>query len=151
MTIYRLSSRSLSNLQGVDDLLVAVVKEAIAITQQDFVVLEGLRTRNKQEEYFRRGVSKTLNSKHLTGRAVDLVPFIEGSARWEWEPIYVVATAMRTAAEKCDVRLTWGGVWDRDLSILPNTPAGLRNAVLDYSRRHPGPDFLDGPHYELRE
>ena len=41
-------------------------------TFSDWTVVEGLRTKEKQAEYVRKGVSKTMNSKHLVGRAIDV-------------------------------------------------------------------------------
>lgn len=144
-----LGSRSRAKLQGVKPALVRVVERAIAISEQDFGVFEGLRTIETQRAYVARGVTKTMNSRHLTGDAVDLVPWIAGGFRWEWPPIYLIASAMRAAAEIEAVALRWGGVWDRQLSELGNGPASIKRAVEEYCRRHPGPDFLDGPHFEL--
>ena len=151
---YILGKKSLANLDGVHPDLVRVVKRAIGLTEQDFTVQEGLRSIETQREYLKRGVTKTLNSQHLKqgdgfGHAVDLVPWIGGQPRWEWPAIYPIAAAMRAAAAVEGVRLRWGGVWDRALADLGNGPASLKQAVADYCVRHPGPDFLDGPHYEL--
>lgn len=148
---YALGAKSLDHLAGVHPDLARVVKRAIQLTTQDFGVHEGLRSAATQAEYFSRGVTKTMNSKHLKqpdgfSHAVDLVPYINGTLRWEWPLIYPVANAMRQAAAECLVAIRWGGVWDKRLSELPS---GLEGAVHAYSDRHPGPDFLDGPHYEL--
>jgi peptidoglycan L-alanyl-D-glutamate endopeptidase CwlK len=148
---YTLGVKSLANLAGVHPDLSRVVKRAILISGQDFGVHEGLRSEATQAEYLRRGVTKTKNSKHLKqtdgfSHAVDLVPYLNGVLRWEWPLIYPIALAMRAAAVEYGVKLRWGGVWDKSLNELPS---GLEGAVHDYSARHPGPDFLDGPHYEL--
>lgn len=146
---YNLGTRSRAKLQGVKPELVRVVERAIGISAQDFGVHEGLRTIETQRAYMARGVTRTMNSRHLTGDAVDLVPWISGSFRWEWPPIYMIAAAMRAAAEIENVRLRWGGVWDRALRELGSGPATIKQAVDEYCRRHPGPDFIDGPHFEL--
>lgn len=151
---YTLSVASRVRLRGVQPVLVAIVERAIEITEQDFTVYEGVRTRARQREYMARGVSRTLHSKHLLqpdgyGHAVDLVPWIGGRARWEWPAIYPIAAAMAQAARGFGVPLRWGGVWDRGLGGCGQTPDEMRAAVLAYTQRHPGPDFLDGPHYEL--
>lgn len=148
---YALGEKSLKNLNGVHPNLVRLVKQAIAVSKQDFGVHEGLRTPETQAEYLRRGVTRTLKSKHLKqadgySHAVDLVPYINGVLRWEWPLIYPIATAMRAAAIGNGIRVRWGGVWDFALNDLPS---GLEGAVRGYADRHPGPDFLDGPHYEL--
>lgn len=149
MSGFTLGSRSLANLQGVDDRLASIVEEAIGLTVQDFTVAEGLRTIEQQRLYVARGVSKTMQSRHLTGRAVDLVPWIGGAMRWEWPLIYPIAVAMRTAAVNAGERIVWGGVWDRVLNDLGASLRDIQAAVIEYQARHPGPDFLDGPHYEL--
>jgi peptidoglycan L-alanyl-D-glutamate endopeptidase CwlK len=73
-----LGQRSLSRLEGVHPDLVRVVKRAAAISDLDFTVLEGLRTLERQRKLRAEGASKTLNSRHLTGHAVDLAPLING-------------------------------------------------------------------------
>ena len=71
---YRLSQRSMQNLSGVHPDLVAVVKRAIEITEQDFSVIEGIRNIDRQRKLVAQGKSQTMNSRHLTGHAVDLAP-----------------------------------------------------------------------------
>lgn len=151
---YTLGASSRAHLDGVHPRLVAVVEAAIKTTAQDFTVMEGLRSLAQERENVARGVSKTLHSMHLKqadgyGHAVDLVPWIDGAARWEWAAIYPIAAAMRAAAIAEGARLRWGGVWDMALNDLAVSPQGLAAAVKDYERRHAGPDFLDGVHFEL--
>jgi peptidoglycan L-alanyl-D-glutamate endopeptidase CwlK len=146
---FALGKASQAKLDLVRPQLARVVRRAITITTADFTVFEAMRTLATQKEYLRRGVTKTLNSRHLTGDAVDLVPWVSGGPRWEWPPIYNIAAAMREAAVIEGVALRWGGVWDRRLADLPANAAGIKRAVEQYCARHPGPDFLDGPHYEL--
>ena len=76
--MYELSQRSLSRLDGVDERLVKVVCAAIKLSNVDFGVSEGLRTEERQKELVSKGASKTMKSKHLEGRAVDLVGYISG-------------------------------------------------------------------------
>lgn len=155
MSGYRLGSRSRQELRGVHPGLVRVVERAICLTTQDFSVHDGIRTEEDQRDLVRRGASKTMNSRHLRqpdgyGHAVDLVPYVGGRLRWEWPLIYPIAVAMRTAAVEEGISLRWGGVWDRPfLDLEPGTTYGMRVAVEQYAARHPGPDFLDGPHYEI--
>lgn len=116
---YQLGTRSLQNLSGVHPDLVAVVKKAIETSEQDFTVLEGIRNINRQRELVKTGKSTTMNSRHLTGHAVDLAPW---PISWEWEGFYPIADAMKQAAEELEVDLKWGGDWK---------------------------NFPDGPHFEL--
>lgn len=141
-------------LNGVHPKLVAVTRRALRLCEEDFGVIDGTRTEEEQADYVKRGVSKTLKSMHLPQEdgfswAVDNVPYINGRYRWEWAPIYKVAAAMRKAAIELDADIIWGGVWDRKLRDLPETPEGIRQAMLEYNERHPGEDFNDGPHYQL--
>lgn len=147
--MFQLGTKSLQKLEGVHPALVAVVKQAITITKIDFAVHEGLRTLETQKEYVRAGVSQTMHSRHLTGHAVDLVPYIDGKLRWEWPPIFEIACAMDAAATAQGVQLRWGGVWDMTMMQYGGSPYEIKKAVDDYCKRHPGPDFIDGPHYEL--
>lgn len=107
---YELGSRSRRKLEGVHPDLVAVVKRAIEITEQDFTVIEGIRSVERQRELKRLGFSKTLNSRHITGHAVDIVPYPIPSdwkhyEDWQWD---AVASAMIEAAEELEVDLEWG-------------------------------------------
>ncbi len=149
---YSLGKRSRAELTGVDPDLVRTVERAIEITSVDFTVHDGIRTVAEQKRYVAEGVSWTMRSKHLEGRAVDLVPWINGKPRWEWPPIYRIAAAMHQASAELGVTLRWGGVWDRNLGDLAGTPAGLEEAVADYvaRRRAAGKRAsIDGPHYEI--
>ena len=105
---YTLGKRSLQNLSGVHPDLVAVVKRAIEITEQDFSVIEGIRNINRQRELVKTGKSTTMNSRHLTGHAVDIAPW---PISWDWEYFYPIADAMKQAAEELEVDLEWGGDW----------------------------------------
>lgn len=151
-----LGSASRRELTGVDLRLVRVVERAITTTKADFTVHDGIRTMAEQRRYVAQGASKTMRSKHLSGLAVDLVPWVGGRPRWWWGPIYQIAAAMRNAAIDLNVPIRWGVVWDRRLNDLApgvNDPDALAEALRDeglaYNARHPGPDFPDGPHYEL--
>jgi peptidoglycan L-alanyl-D-glutamate endopeptidase CwlK len=158
-----LGSKSLAKLEGVHPIIVAVVKRAIEITTQDFGVYEGVRTLERQKKLVESGASKTLNSMHIPrnvtvnalpgplGHAVDLVPWIDGEFRWEWGPCFAIATAVDLAATEQGVAqmFCWGGVWDRWLSQYGGNAANMQAEVAAYTKRHPGPDFVDGPHYQI--
>lgn len=150
---FALGATSLAHLQAVHPSLRAIVMRAIELTDQDFGVHEGVRTVETQREYVRTGVSKTMDSKHLPqsdgfSHAVDLVPYIAGKLRWEWPPIYQIASAVVRAAHELTIEVTWGAVWDRTSLYLPTTADGLKSAVDLYRARHPGDDFIDGPHWQ---
>lgn len=124
---YALGKRSLERLVGVHHDLVRVVKRAIELTDHDFSVIEGLRTIETQRAYVAKGASKTMNSRHLTGHAVDLYPVGRPTP---WDKCPVVAAAMLAAAVELDVAIRWGGDWNMDGDSRDEK-------------------FYDGPHFEL--
>ena len=109
--MYKLGNRSKNNLQGIHPHLVAVVERAIIITEQDFTVIEGLRTKERQRQLVRKGASKTMNSRHLTGHAVDIAPWVDGTVSWDWDHFYPIATAMKSVARELQIPIEWGGDW----------------------------------------
>ena len=121
---YALGPQSRARLQGVHPNLVKVVERAIELTDQDFMVLEGVRTPARQKELYAQGrtapgpkVTWTLNSNHFInpktgfGHAVDLVPF---PVDWSHTKLDVVSKAMFAAALELGVSIRWGADWDRD-------------------------------------
>lgn len=149
-----LGERSEANLQGVDPLLVKCVRRAIATTSVDFSVFEGVRSRERQEKLYADGASRTLDSYHLTGHAVDLVPYVGGRLQWQMPLCIQVAIAMREAANHFNAGIVWGSVWDRDLRSL--NPTELDLAIENYVARYKatrGPravPLIDGPHFQVR-
>jgi len=119
---YRLGTRSKKRLEGVHPDLVRVVERAIELTEVDFTVLEGMRTVARQKKLVAKGASTTMNSRHLTGHAVDIGAWVDGTVRWDWPLYYKLAESMKQAAKELNVDLEWGGDWK---------------------------SFKDGPHYQL--
>ena len=104
-----LSPRSERNLQGVHTDLVKVVR--LAGKRADFLVTEGLRTVARQKQLVAAGASQTMNSRHLTGHAVDVAALVDGKVRWDW-PLYArIAEEMKAAAKELGVPIIWGGDW----------------------------------------
>ena len=147
---FALSQRSLANLEGVQPALVAVVKRAIVLTKVDFGVIEGLRTEARQRELVDRGASQTMNSRHLTGHAVDLMAYIDGRASWELNLYDDIADAMKQAAIELDTPIKWGGAWSvGDIRRWHGTMAAAMNSYIDERRKAGRRPFLDSPHFEL--
>ena len=120
--MFKLGKRSIERLQGVHPDLVRVVERAIDLTTVDFTVLEGLRSPERQQTLVASGASQTLNSRHITGHAVDLGAWVDNQVDWSW-PLYAkIANAMKAAAKELGVAIVWGGDWRT---------------------------FKDGPHFEL--
>ena len=123
-------ARSLRNLTGIHPDLRRVLDRALQEAPFAFIVTEGLRTIQRQRELVRVGASKTLNSRHLTGHAVDLVPSVdidkdgkvEVEEMYSWPLYHRLAPSIKAAATKENVAIVWGGDWR---------------------------SFKDGPHWEL--
>jgi peptidoglycan L-alanyl-D-glutamate endopeptidase CwlK len=109
-------------LEGVHPDLVKVVERAIVLTTVDFTVLEGLRTLERQAQLVKSGASQTMNSRHLTGHAVDLGAWVTNQVRWDWPLYHKIAKAMKAAAQELEIAIEWGGDWQ---------------------------SFPDGPHFQL--
>lgn len=109
--MFKLSQRSKDRLKGVHPDLVKVVEHAIEITTVDFAVLEGLRTPERQKVLKEAGASQTLNSRHITGHAVDLGAWVDGEVRWDWPLYHQIAKAMKAAAAELNIPIEWGGDW----------------------------------------
>ncbi len=106
-----LSRRSLKNLEGVHEDLVKVVQRALEITEVDFTVIEGVRSYEKQAQLLKTGATRTMNSRHLTGHAVDLAAWVNGKIDWTWSYYCGIAEAMKTAAKELGISVEWGGDW----------------------------------------
>ena len=119
----KFGSRSLKNMVGIHPDLRRVLDRALQDSPLDFSVIEGLRTLERQKQLVASGASQTLNSRHLTGHAVDLLPIgPNGKGAFDW-PLYdQLGPAVKAAAEAEGVALVWGGDWKK---------------------------FRDGPHFEL--
>lgn len=151
--MYALSQRSKDRLEGVHPSLARLVHKAIELTEVDFSVLQGLRTIEQQEEYVRRGVSRTMNSKHLKqpdgfGHAVDLGAYVRGAIRWELPLYFKIAEAMREAATLYDTPIRWGGAWVNLLETEKSAEA-LVDLYVERKRAQGKSAFIDGPHFEL--
>jgi peptidoglycan L-alanyl-D-glutamate endopeptidase CwlK len=108
---FALSAKSLLRLEDVHPDLVRVVKRAIKTSPTDFVVTEGLRTVERQKQLVAAGASKTMKSRHITGHAVDIAPYVNGSVHWDWPLFYPLAKAIKAAAVAEGVPIEWGGDW----------------------------------------
>jgi peptidoglycan L-alanyl-D-glutamate endopeptidase CwlK len=103
-----------AKLKGVHPDLVRVVHRAAELYSGEFSVTEGLRTLERQRKLKAEGKSKTLNSRHLTGHAVDISPIIDGHISWDKRDYVTLGRVMKQAARECDVSVEWGGDWGWD-------------------------------------
>lgn len=125
---FDLTPRDIERLKGVHPDLVRVVRRAAQLSPVEFRVLEGLRTRERQALLVKQGASQTMRSRHITGHAVDIAPYLDADGdgnkeiSWHWPHYHQLAPWVKRAAEQECVRLAWGGDWHT---------------------------FKDGPHWEL--
>lgn len=118
-------SRTLHNLQGVDPRLVFLIGAAMAISPTPVVVVEGLRSRERQRALVERGASQTMNSKHVEGKALDVALFSAGGEYLrDFEPYRDFAAIVKSLARKWTLPVVWGGDWRT---------------------------LRDGPHFELQD
>jgi peptidoglycan L-alanyl-D-glutamate endopeptidase CwlK len=147
---FKLSQRSIDKMEGVDADLVAVTKRAIELTKIDFGVIYGMRTIQEQEKLVAAGKSQTMKSKHLVGRAVDLMAYVDGKGCWELNVYDDLCDAMKEAAKELSVAIKWGAAWSEgDIRTYPGTAEDAMMAYVDLRRSQGRRPFIDGPHFEL--
>jgi len=147
---FSLSKRSMSKLAGVDEDLVAVVKYAITVTKIDFGVTCGVRTVAEQKALVAKGASWTMNSKHLEGRAVDVVAYIGPRISWAINLYDDIGDAMREGAKVVGVDLRWGAAWHiPDVRFWDGTMEEAMNEYIDLRRSQGKRPFIDAVHFEL--
>ena len=150
--MYQLSQRSLDKLEGVDERLVRIVCRAIELTDIDFGVIQGLRTEEEQKALVAKGASKTMKSKHLEGKAVDLMAYVEGRGCWELSVYDNIADAMQQAATEEGVQIRWGAAWNiADIREWDGTMEEAMNHYVDTRRSEGKRPFIDAPHFELMD
>jgi len=125
---FKFSQRSENNLKGVNPDLVKVIRRALELTPVDFIVIEGLRTQARQKELVATGKSQTMNSRHLSGHAVDIIPV---NTTWKIEEFKPLLNAVKKAAEEQGLKLRYGINWKNDPSLPIETK------------------FIDAPHVEI--
>jgi peptidoglycan L-alanyl-D-glutamate endopeptidase CwlK len=119
---YKFSNRSLDKLGTVHQDLQMLFKEAIRHSPHDFSITEGKRSLERQKELVAAKKSRTMNSRHLSGKAVDIAVFIENNVSWNFSLYQDVANHIKAMSILLGVSIVWGGDWET---------------------------FRDGVHYEL--
>lgn len=148
---FYLGKGSISKLEGVDSKLVEVVELAITLSEIDFCVTEGLRSKDRQIKLVAEGKSRTLNSKHIVGKAVDLAALVDGRVSWNLKEYFKIAEAMKEAANKLGVKITWGAVWDKYLNdITGPLDVEVSNYSLRFTKATGRKPLVDAPHFELK-
>lgn len=119
--MYKFGKKSKQRLKGVDTRLVNVLNELIKI--MDVTIIEGVRSKEKQQEYFKDGKSKidgvTKKGMHQLGKAVDLAPY---PVDWKnTKRFYYMGGMLRGISKQLNIKVRWGGDWDSDGKIKDQT------------------------------
>lgn len=148
---FKLSKRSRDNLFGVNPQLVLVVERAIQLTKVDFAVTEGVRSLAKQQELVAKGASQTMDSKHLTGHAVDLVAFLGDRISWELSLYDEIADAMKVAAQERNLPIRWGAAWNiPDIRLWEGSMESAMSHYINTRRKLGKRPWIDAPHFEMQ-
>jgi len=140
----------MGRLEGINPDLIRVVTEAIKNTKVDFGVTCGMRTVEEQEKLVASGASQTMKSKHLEGRAVDLVAYVGSNITWQLNMYDDLADAMGDAACKLEVPIKWGAAWTiGDIGDFTGTMEEAMNEYVDLRRSQGRRPFIDAPHFEM--
>lgn len=107
----KFSQRSEDNLKGVNADLVKVVRRALQLSPVDFGITEGLRTVERQEQLVAEGKSQTMNSRHITGHAVDVFAYPTPAGSWDMKYYQQIAQAFKAASDELSIPVEWGANW----------------------------------------
>lgn len=116
MNNFSFSERSKINMRGVHPDLIGIMYQSLLITKVDFTVIDGLRTKEQQEQNLISGASTTMHSRHLPNKkglacAVDLVAWGDGQITWEPKFYIDISGAVKHAADTLGLTIEWGGDW----------------------------------------
>lgn len=111
MSEFKFSQRSENNLKGVNADLVKVVRRALQLSAVDFGITEGLRSVERQKQLVAEGKSQTMNSRHLSGHAVDVFAYPTPAGSWDWKFYQKISEAFKQAGKELNIPIEWGGDW----------------------------------------
>ena len=137
--MYRFSKRSLERIEGINPILITILKEAIKDSPYDFGIPRdgGFRTFQRQAELYARGrttneliekgivgiegrpdksrITWTLKSYHMTGNAFDIYCYFDGRASWDMKYLEPIARHLIKVASDYGIILNWGyDLWKKD-------------------------------------
>lgn len=108
---FKFSQRSENNLRSVHPDLVKVVRLALELSPVDFGITEGLRTVERQKQLVAEGNSQTMNSRHISGHAVDVFAYPTPAGSWDWQYYQQISQAFKLAGKNLGIPVEWGGDW----------------------------------------
>lgn len=144
--MFKFSRNSIKKMEGVHPRLVSFFKELIMIAEDDFKIVEGVRTLETQQKYYTYGRTNFVNE---WGEKVSVITKIDGITKKSKHQIQEdgfghaidIAFTGKNKAERYDIekfnklrkkaepllqkyRITWGGDWN---------------------------NFKDRPHFQIKE
>ena len=122
MTIYRLGNTSRERLETCDPRLQLVIRGALATGLIDMSVTEGVRSEQKQNEYYAAGKSRlkwprgkhNVTSPDQKSTAVDVAPYVNGKLSYDQRHCCFMAGIIMGVAQSIGFKIRWGGNWDMD-------------------------------------
>lgn len=114
---------SIERLKGIHPDLRKLADAVLQAAPWPIRVTEGLRTLERQKQLVAIKASKTMNSRHLTGHAIDVVPYIDldRDGKIETEELYnkelfrQLIPIAKDCAEKLGTEMVWGYDWGWDM------------------------------------
>lgn len=126
----KLSARSTERLNSVRMDLRKVCLQAFETVPFDVTVLEGYRSKERQDQLYVEGKTKVHTSRHQSGNAIDLAPY---PIDWnDTDRFRTLAEHMFAAAKELGITIRWGGNWSR-VNTTDKPPSS----------------FVDMPHFEI--
>lgn len=110
----KLDAASEKKLAGVNKRLADFIRQLSCVSPLPFIVTEGVRTKARQRELVKSGASKTLMSRHLVGRAVDIAPKVSGRISWQWSDFTPIIEAAKKLSVETGLELNFGYDWGWD-------------------------------------
>lgn len=138
-----LDPRSLDKLQGVHPALANVIKAASERTK--FRVTEGLRDRARQALLVKQRKSKTMNSRHITGHAIDFIAIGgDGVATYDMDDMARVVAVIKECAQEQGVKIECGYDWgwdaphvELDRREFPANAVGVPTKIAEAASKPP--------------
>lgn len=144
--MYKFSINSKRELNTCHKDIRTVFNKAITLSDIDFGISEGHRSKERQQELYAQGRTKPgrivtyvdgikIMSKHnyYPSMAVDIFAWVDNRVSYEVKDLAYIAGVILSVAKEMRVNMRWGGNWDRD------------GVIIDDQR------FIDLPHFELIE
>tara|TARA_R100000808_G_C2041987_1_gene81195 strand:- start:117 stop:497 length:381 start_codon:yes stop_codon:yes gene_type:complete len=124
----RFGRKSRRVLEGLNEDLQELLNEVIKYV--DVSLIEGKRSLDRQKQLKKDGSTKTLNSKHLKGEAIDLAPYpIDWDDR---ERFIYISGIVKGIAYQMGIPIIWGGDWNENQDLSDNNFDDLVHFELGY-------------------